>query len=433
MPASALTGTRIREKRSLMGLRQADLARAAGISPSYLNLIEHNRRNVAGDVLARIAAVLDVRPAALAGGADAALLDGLRDALGAADPEAGAVPEIDRIEEFAARFPGWAAILVAQQARMAQLERMVEALSDRINHDPHLSATLHELLSAVASVRSTAAILADTPDIEPEWRDRFQRNLAEDTARLSEGAESLVAYLDNAAAQETAVVTPQEELDAWLTSRGWHLPEIETGADPAQIAAKASELASQAARSLAEEWLAQCRRDAQVLPLAVLSAALADHGPDPARLAQVCGVAPAVAFRRLAMLPPEAGEFGLVICDGAGTVLLRKPLPGFGLPRFGAACPLWPLYLALARPGVLLRRGVDIAGRSAVRFVTHAFCQVDHPDGYDAAPVLRAYMLLSPETAVDPALPRQTVGSSCRICPRRDCSARAEPTIVRGV
>ena len=51
MPLTALTGSRVRERRLALGMRQADLARDAGISASYLNLIEHNRRRVAGDVL----------------------------------------------------------------------------------------------------------------------------------------------------------------------------------------------------------------------------------------------------------------------------------------------------------------------------------------------------------------------------------------------
>ena len=39
MARSALTGTRVRERRLRIGLKQADLARAVGVSPSYLNLI----------------------------------------------------------------------------------------------------------------------------------------------------------------------------------------------------------------------------------------------------------------------------------------------------------------------------------------------------------------------------------------------------------
>ncbi|MGB5871554.1 MAG: helix-turn-helix transcriptional regulator, partial [Albidovulum sp.] len=46
MARLALTGTRIRDRRLLLGQKQADLARKVGISPAYLNLIEHNRRRV---------------------------------------------------------------------------------------------------------------------------------------------------------------------------------------------------------------------------------------------------------------------------------------------------------------------------------------------------------------------------------------------------
>ena len=51
MPERHMIGTRIRERRVLSGIRQNDLARRAGISPSYLNLIEHNRRRIGGKTL----------------------------------------------------------------------------------------------------------------------------------------------------------------------------------------------------------------------------------------------------------------------------------------------------------------------------------------------------------------------------------------------
>ena len=115
MARSALTGTRVRERRLLISLKQADLARMAGISPAYLNLIEHNRRRVGAELLTRLADALGVEETALAEGAESALFDGLREAAagrGAGDAE----PELARIEEFVSRFPGWAA-LVACAAR----------------------------------------------------------------------------------------------------------------------------------------------------------------------------------------------------------------------------------------------------------------------------------------------------------------------------
>ena len=74
MPMSALTGTRLRERRLALGLRQADVARETGVSASYLNLIEHNRRRVTPDLLEALAGVLGMPLAALREGAGGSLL-----------------------------------------------------------------------------------------------------------------------------------------------------------------------------------------------------------------------------------------------------------------------------------------------------------------------------------------------------------------------
>ena len=73
-----LTGSRIRERRVMAGLKQAELAQQSGISASYLNLIEHNRRRIGGKLLLNIAHALGVEPQALTEGAEAALFATLR-------------------------------------------------------------------------------------------------------------------------------------------------------------------------------------------------------------------------------------------------------------------------------------------------------------------------------------------------------------------
>ena len=65
-----LTGSRIRERRVDLGIRQTDLANAVGISASYLNLIEHNRRRIAGKLLNDLARAMQVDPSALTEGAE---------------------------------------------------------------------------------------------------------------------------------------------------------------------------------------------------------------------------------------------------------------------------------------------------------------------------------------------------------------------------
>lgn len=426
MPLNALTGTRLRETRARRGLRQADLAKAAGISASYLNLIEHNRRRVAPDLLARLAQALGTSAQDLSGeGPGADLGDTLREIVA----QAGEDNDLAPAEEFASRFPGWARLMTRQQARLRQLERTIEALSDRMTHDPHLSAALHELLSSAASVQSTAAILADTPDIEPEWRDRFQKNLGQDSARLTQGAEALVAYLDGQSEEETGIAAPLEEVESWLARQGWHLATLEDATSLDAEIESAPELASVAARALAQSYARIYRKDAVRLPLRALQQALDDIGIDPGRLAQRFGVSPSAVMRRLAMVPLPSPGLGLVACDGSGTLIFRRPMPGFALPRFGAACPLWPLYQALSRPGQLFRICVTMAGAARRQFTTWSICQPSFPDGYDQPPVLRAYMLIVAPGDKE-GTPAQDIGTSCRICPRDPCSARREPPII---
>src|SRR6056297_390774 len=119
MPSGGLTGARIRRRRLDRGVKQADLARACGISPSYLNLIEHDRRKIGGKLLADIAEALDVTPERLRIGADAQEIATLR-AAAADTPEVAA--ELDAAEDFAARFPGWAG-LVAEPDRRSPAHR----------------------------------------------------------------------------------------------------------------------------------------------------------------------------------------------------------------------------------------------------------------------------------------------------------------------
>lgn len=424
-----LSGTLIRERRLALGLRQGDVAQSVGISASYLNLIEHNRRRISAEVLERLAATLGTEVAALAEGAGGALLDDLR-AAAAAVPTVQ--PEFDRIEDFAGRFPGWAAVLSAQHRRVGQLERAVGALNDRLTHDPHLSASLHELLSALASVRSTAAILADTEDIDPDWRERFHKNLHQDSERLAAGAEALVAYLDGSEeALEAGLAAPQEEVESWLADRGWHLEELEHPGGFERLMAEVAGLASVAARALAAEFLRSMAKDAALLPADNLRARLTEGQDDPAILAQQSGLSILGVMRRIALLP--GSQSGLVICDASGTLLFRKPIEGFAVPRFGAACPLWPLFEALVRPMMPVSRLVAPAGRSMRQFRALALCETQLPDGFGGPALRVAGMLITPEDGPRSAAPVLALGSSCRICPRGSCPARREPSILAEV
>ena len=419
MPLSALSGTKLRDRRLSAGLRQAEVAARAGISPSYLNLIEHNRRKVTPDVMERLAEVLGIDRAALAEGKEAALAEDLR----AAAARGGSGAEVDRVEDLVDRFPGWAAHLVALETRGLALERAVAALNDRMTHDPHLSASLHELLSSLSAVRATAAILAETPDLEPEWAARFHRNLHQDSERLAAGAEALVGFLDaGQGIEEQGIAAPQEEVEDWLRRRGWTMADAELATG---LTEEVAGLASTAARSLAANLVETARADARVLPEADFAEALTETGPDPVALADRFATSPLAVMRRLAGV--VGLQAGLVICDASGTLTFRKPATGFALPRFGAACPLWPLYAALGHPMQPFEARVQMAGQSDRRHRLIAWGETRYPQGLRGPELREAAMLILPD---DGAGPIQRIGSSCRVCARGDCPARREPSIL---
>ncbi|MFD2739911.1 helix-turn-helix domain-containing protein [Sulfitobacter aestuarii] len=423
----ALTGSRIRERRIMAGLKQAELARQIGISASYLNLIEHNRRRIGGKLLLDIAAALGVEAQALSEGAGAALIAGLREAaLDARLSEA----EVARADEFAGRFPGWAEALIAAQRRIAALERTVEALGDRLAHDPHLAAAMHELLSTATAIRSTAAILAETDTLEVEWQGRFHANLDEDSHRLAESARALLSYFDADPQASDSAGSPRDEVEAFFADYDFHFEALEDAVDPEGCIAEllsSGGLNSRAARQIAAPMLRQIAADAAALPMRVLDAALPLHGPDPAALAEALGQPVARLMRRLAARVDL--DAGLVICDASGTLIFRKPIAGFSLPRLAACCPLWPLYAVLGHPGLVLSQRLRQIGRNESRFDSFATCEAQGAARYNCPPLTHALMLILPATGPD-GDPAQEVGTTCRVCPRQGCPARRDPSIL---
>ncbi len=452
MPQSRLTGSRIRERRLYLGLKQAALAREVGISAAYLNLIEHNRRRIGGKLLHDLARVLSVEPAQLTEGAEDALIGSLKDAA-VRSPQTEA--EVDRVEELAGRFPGWTALVAAQSRRIEELELTVETLSDRLAHDPHLAASLHEVISTVTAIRSTASILSDSSDIDPEWQARFLRNMREESRRLSASAQGLVDYLDVGTEREAAPMVPQEELLAFLEQHAHFFPVLEPNGDPegaaavgsedgaeagevgatiADLVATANHLQSAEARAMASDWLHRYAQDARALPMWMLRAVDMTRPETVIDVARRLALPLDLVLRRLAFRPAEGegrSPIGLAVCDAAGALIARKPVAGFALPRFGAGCPLWPIYHALSRPGMPLSARVEMGGRTPRRFLCLAVATPIAMPAFNAPPLLEATMVMIAEDEVASSSgPVHPVGSTCRLCPQKGCAARRESSIL---
>ena len=296
-------------------------------------------------------------------------------------------------------------------------EHAVNALSDRLSHDPFLGDAVHALLTQASAIRSSAEILETVPDLAPEKRTRFASIVGSESRRLAEVAQSLASFFD-AAHSGTRAVTPVEEVDDFLFDHGNHFPALEqagevlraqahldsgveaglaaylrrahdvdvaalgiaAGAPPEtrrfQLARAAAErfdrgraveaaiadapqLASDAARRRTRRVMAAYLAGAALMPYEPFRAAAIACRYDIDHLAAAFGVSFEQACHRLTTLRRPGAEgipFALLRVDTAGFVTKRLALPHLRLPRHGTACPLWAVYAAFQSPGTVVRQ-----------------------------------------------------------------------------
>jgi len=227
--ARQLTGYRIRERRRQLGLTQAGVAKTVGISPSYLNLIEANKRAIAGATLHRITELLDLDPDTLTGRTEQRMIDDLAEL--AAEPMLRDL-NLDEasVGDLIGRHAAWANALLTCWRAYRDQAQTAAALSDRLNQDPALADAVHQLLTHVTAVRSTSEILEATDDLSPEMRDRFHTILSSESARLSEVTQGLAAFFDKPHSR-TRSITAAEEVDDVIIERENHFPALELAAD----------------------------------------------------------------------------------------------------------------------------------------------------------------------------------------------------------
>lgn len=81
MAKQPLFGSRLRKLRKERKMTQIELADRLGISASYLNLLENNRRNITASLLLHISRILKVDPLVFSPQEESHLISELADAL----------------------------------------------------------------------------------------------------------------------------------------------------------------------------------------------------------------------------------------------------------------------------------------------------------------------------------------------------------------
>ncbi len=459
MPSS-IVGTRIRQRRREIGVTQADLAQRIGISASYLNLIEWNKRNITGDLLRKITETLGLPQDELDGASEQRLLETLTEI--AHLPALNTLGiESDRTGELVGRFPGWSKGMAALARSERQAVARAQNLSDRLSNDPFLSETVHRMLTRIAAIRSAADILTEYPDLPADRRDRFNNIVHEESRVLSDVGEALAVYLDRADDADR-VLTPLDEVEALFETRENHFAEIEAEAgklasrltDPLPISRREKaealvekhlarsvedliktqpQIKTAAARARARRALFNYAIGAILMPLDAFSERSQELRFDIEALAQTFSVEIDSICHRLTALRPSSSvpRFGYFRANAAGTIIEMLGLEGLALPRYAAACPLWVLYRAQQSPENVIRQRALFPSGS--RFVFVARARHTGPTGFGKPRHYVTDMIAMKESeahhtvyAPDPSAAVEEIGPNCRMCLRRSCLHRVE-------
>jgi predicted transcriptional regulator/transcriptional regulator with XRE-family HTH domain len=452
-------GTKVRSIRRRERITQADLAAKLEISPSYLNLIEHNQRPLPAHLLVKVAQILKVELNSFADDDHSRLAGDLQEAFGDPMFEEHAVTTVDMRD--LAEHPATArAVLALYQAYRSTVEstralaskvydgqdfhgidpahlpseEVSDVLQHNVNYFPELEAAASEAGSRAIdnradAYRSLTQYLREKHRIEvavvPVGRDRTAtRRYDPERRTLSLSAVLPPWSRQFQLAHQLALIEAAPLLDS-IVERSKDFLTTPESAKLCRIA-----LASYFAAALLmpyDEFLSisvQVRYDIELL-----------QHHYTASWEQVC--------HRLTTLrnPGRLGvPFHFVRVDIAGNISKRFSGTGIRFARFSGSCPRWDVHAAFLTPGRIRTQLSKMPDGTAYFCVART---IRKSFGYATGDALMAVGIGCPVSDarklvyadgydldnLDAAVP---IGTTCRLCERLDCEQRAFPPLQHG-
>ena len=156
---------------------------ASAFPPSYLNLIERNKRDVGGALLhPRGASSSRSTSASSAARPSTGCIAGARRGLCRSGAAVAGIGAPARRASWSRNNPPCGARHRAPASRLSRgAVANADDYADRLRSDPLLSQLLHQILSGITAVRSSAEILEDVADLDEAERRRFLAAIARET------------------------------------------------------------------------------------------------------------------------------------------------------------------------------------------------------------------------------------------------------------
>jgi len=450
-------GGKIRRLRRQRRISQADLAAALAISPSYLNLIEHNRRKITVTLLFKFAGYFGIEAGELAQSDDSQLLGDLMELFGDdifADCD---LTNLD-IRDLAFSNPLAARAVLrlfdkyrqattvqasAHQASAGQAaasndkpqeknkyHHATDAISDFIQENANHFA---ELESAAERVRADIDNASDSFELGLRT---YLSNVFGLTWRLASLPRGIARRVSSdARILEISDILPPETA---MFSIAHHLGLLAAQSQIEDIIAQSS-LAEDDAPALARNVLASYFAAALIMPYGPFLKACEQYRYDIERIARHFGASFEQVCHRMTTMQRRGAQgmpLHLIRTDIAGNISKRFSLSGIHIPRHSGACPRWNVYSAFLQPGRINVQLSQMPDGEIYFCIARSF----EKGGYRHSAQRRYFSLgigchisqakrLIYSDGIDLGNSAQIVpiGVGCRICPRMQCEQRAHP------
>jgi predicted transcriptional regulator/DNA-binding XRE family transcriptional regulator len=457
MTSKSPIGAKIRGLRQRERVSQAELARRLGISSSYLNLIEQNRRPLPAELLVRLTEVLPLDMKALSSSHDERTIAELLEVFGDVLFEHHPVITND-VREFATGAPTLARAVIRlyeayRAAQHSAHDLAEELLSDggEVNpavHVPRLPTEeindlIQQHLNYFPELEHGAEALAREAALEG---DPFTG--LTDYLRRSKGVE---VRIGQAGQMQSALRRfDRDKQILWLSevlrrgSRNFQLAYqvgLLTQSEVLNRIAADPLLTTNESRALCRVALANYFASCVLMPYEAFLRAARDERYDIELLGHRFRVSFEQTCHRLTTLRRPGAEgipLHMMRIDIAGNISKRFSASGLRFARFSGACPRWNVFGAFLTPGLIrtqlshfpdgsvffevartVRKESGGYRSPRMRYAIAMGCDVAHAremvyaDGLDLA---------SRDACV-------RVGPTCRLCEWADCEQRAYPPV----
>lgn len=447
-------GARLRRLREDHGLTQVALARALGLSTSYVNQLENDQRPITVSVLLALAERFDLPTHYFAPDSDARLVSDLREVFA----EEPATPA--QIEELVARMPAVGQTLVNLHRRLYDATAELEALHSRATADVSAVSGQPMPFEEVRDFFYDRKNYIGELDIAAEQM--FGRHglhlggLDAQLARLLGDNLGITVVLDDGQSlnpNSKRMFQPESKtlyLARWLNrgQRAFQLATqiaLLTQADLITGIIAGDDQLSDEARGVARIGLANYFAGALLLPYRPFLDAAASTRYDIDQLARRFEVGFETICHRLSTLqrPNARGvPFIFVRTDSAGNISKRQSATAFHFSRVGGNCPLWVIHQAFARPGQFLTQVAQMPDERTYFWIART--TTAEPSRYlgpgksfaiglgcDLAHADKLIYSVGVDLTDTEAI--AAIGAGCKICDRPSCPQRAFPYLGRPV